>query len=116
AGIEQTIRAGAGRPDSDRVIAFLSPVAAEYPAVGTRRLAAPGPHAAVGSARRFLPFGLGRKPAARPFAIGPGLVPPHESHRDVVMDTPIRIGWKRTTRAGRKTFEATHSQGELVDE
>src|SRR5438093_10054269 len=59
-GIQQTIRAGAGRPDSDCVVPFLTPVAAEHSALGTRRLASPGPHAAVGSACRLLPFRLGR--------------------------------------------------------
>src|SRR5262249_26780222 len=61
--IQETIGARAGRPHSDRVVALLTPVAPEHRALGARRLASPGEHAAVGSACRLLPFGLGRKPA-----------------------------------------------------
>src|SRR5262249_56834414 len=114
--IQETIGARAGRPYSDRVIALLTPVAPEHRALGARRLASPGEHAAVGSARRLLPFGLGRKPAARPLTIGPCLVPPDERHREIVMDPPIGVRWKRTSRGGRKALGAPDPHRELGPE
>src|SRR5262249_57317329 len=58
AGIQETKGARAGRPYSDRVVALLTPVAAEHSALGARWLVSPGGHAAVGSACRPPPFRL----------------------------------------------------------
>src|SRR5439155_15633212 len=39
-----------------------------------------------------------------------------KSHREIVMDTPIGIWWKRTPRGGGKALEATYRHRELVHE
>src|SRR5437867_2566343 len=116
AGIQQTVGAGPGRTDPDSVVACLTPIAPEHRALGARRLASPGKQAAVGPAGRLLPFGLGGEPATHPLTVGLSLVPPYESHREIVMDTPIRIRWKRTPRRGCEALETTYGQGELVHE
>src|SRR5207249_27146 len=51
-----------------------------------------------------------------PLTIRLCLVPPYKSHREIVVDTPIWVWWKRTPRGGRKALEATYRQGQLVHE